>query len=64
MIKFVSWDFKTPPTAEGLAEAIRSFAGGPVYATSIDVGTDDFILVLSDQPVSAVEAELAWGSAL
>jgi hypothetical protein len=60
MIKFVSWDFRSPPTAEELARAIGSFAGGPVYAVSIDVGTDDYILALSDQTISTAKAVLAW----
>jgi hypothetical protein len=59
-VRFVSWDFRIPPSAEELATAIRSFDAGPVYAVALDVGTDDHILVLADQPLTTQLARRYW----
>lgn len=59
-IRFVVWDFRTPPTADRLADEIRSFGGGPIYATTVDTGTDDYILALSNEPVTAEQARRRW----
>jgi hypothetical protein len=59
-IRFISWDFRTPPTADRLAEEIAGFTGGPIYATAIDDGSDDYILVLSDARIQAKEALVHW----
>jgi hypothetical protein len=59
-IRFVVWDFRTPPTADELAEAIHSFGGGPIYGIAVDAGTDDYILALANEPVSAEQARRRW----
>lgn len=59
-IRFVVWDFRTPPRSSTVVDAIRSFAGGPIYATSVDAGTDDYIIALSDEPLSTEQARRCW----
>lgn len=59
-IRFVTWDFRTPPTAECLAAEIGSFASGPIYAVAVDAGTDDYILALADAPITTEQAYERW----
>jgi hypothetical protein len=60
--RFISWDFRTPPTAEHLADEIASFGPVPIYAVPLDNGTDDYVLVLSDQPITPEQALERWES--
>jgi hypothetical protein len=59
-VHFVSWDFRSPPGSDLIVSAIRSFTGGPIYAISVDVGTDDYIIALTDQPISSAQARRYW----
>lgn len=61
-IRFVSWDFRTPPTAEHLAAEITAVGARPVYAAPVDAGTDDYILALSDESITPQQAYERWVS--
>jgi hypothetical protein len=59
-VLFVSWDFRAPPTAQQLADAIVSFGTGPIYVAPVDAGTDDHILALADEPITCDLARRLW----
>ena len=56
VIKFLSWDWRGGLNVDEFVKTINGFSGGPVYATAVDAGTDDYILALSDEPISAEAA--------
>ncbi len=59
-IRFVVWDWRGGLTVEEFVKAINEFHGGPVYAAAVDAGTDDYILALSDEPITAEVARRRW----
>lgn len=60
MKRFLSWDWRTPPGADAVAQVINEFGGGPIYAVAVATGTDDYVVALASHPISAADAQEMW----
>lgn len=52
----LSWDWKEQPDLDRLARIIADLSGGTVRLTQVYTGSDEYAIVLSDVPLSKVEA--------
>jgi hypothetical protein len=59
-VQCVSWDYREPPDMADLIAAITSVSGGQVHAREVDEGSQDYILVISRQPLDDAAALAAW----
>lgn len=56
----LSWDWREQPDPARLARALTVVSGGTVHLAQVDVGTDDYVIVLSDEPLTAEQATSAY----
>jgi hypothetical protein len=52
----LSWDWREQPNLDRLARIITDLSGGTVHLAQVDTGSDEYAIVLSDVPLSKVEA--------
>lgn len=56
----LSWDSRQQPDLDRLAAIVLELSGGRVHMAMAETGTDDYAIVLSDEPLSKPEATRAW----
>lgn len=60
-IVFLTWDYKGGDlSAKRLVAALDEFRGRPVWAVQVEDGGDDYVVALSDVPMTSEQAYAAW----
>jgi hypothetical protein len=59
-IAIMSWDWRGQPDLTELARAVREVSGGGVHLVEADTGSDQYAIVLSDQPLDKAAATDAY----
>jgi PIN domain nuclease of toxin-antitoxin system len=52
----LSWDWRGQPNLDRLTAVITDLSGGTVHLAQVETGSDEYAIVLSDTPLSTVEA--------
>jgi hypothetical protein len=58
--RVLSWDWRGQPDLNQLAAAIRDLSEGRVSVQQVDTGSDEYAIVLSDEPLTASQATTLW----
>jgi hypothetical protein len=54
--EIMSWDWKAQPDLDRLAAVVLEMSGGRVHMRQAETGSDEYALVVSDEPLSQAEA--------
>ena len=56
----LTWDWREQPDLERLGRLVNELSGGRVHITEADTRSDEYAIVVSDQPVSDTDAAEAY----
>ena len=62
--RVLSWDWRQQPDIGQLAAAVHDLSNGQVHLNMADTGSDDYALIVSDQPLTDAEARHIWEESL
>jgi hypothetical protein len=55
-VEVLSWDWKAQPSLDRFARIISDLSGGNVHLAQVNTGSDEYAVVLSDEPLNKDEA--------
>ncbi len=58
--RLLTWDWRGQPNLQHLAKAVHDLSGGRVSLYEVDTGSDQYAIVLADEPLTAEQAASVW----
>ena len=58
--RVLSWDWREQPDLDHLATTIHDLSAGRVRLHQVDTGSDEYAIVLTDEPITQAEADLIY----
>ena len=62
--RVLSWDWRQQPDLAQLGRAIHDLSGGLLHIYEVQTGSDDYAIVIADQPLTDAEARHIWEESL
>lgn len=56
----LGWDWKTPPSAAAVRQALEQASGGLLRVYEVDTGGDDYAVVLSAEPLNEAQVTAVY----
>ena len=61
--RVLSWDWREQPNLAQLGRAIHDLSGGLLHLHEVQTGSDDYAIVIADQPLTDAEARRIYEEA-
>lgn len=58
--RLITWDYREQPPMDVLARLLTEVSAGAVHLAQVDTGSDEYAIVLSNQPLTGAEAHAVY----